>query len=830
LFLRLIGLWIMVACWWGIYLRDDFQPYTAMINRHLTWMLPLAILLIAGSLLKKNKNNPQKHGIIPLLYGTILILLTAGIALILASIFVSLTAGYPTLLSSFLAHQVSYVLRLAGFNNTVANGAILLEQKKVLLDLIKSGVYQTVAFFLVFSALACIISMSWKKRLRLLFVGVVWHYIYLICYIAYMVILVPNEMSSGMGAFNFFLWKKMWLRFLPLLFLWAGLLWDFRHAVLLPKSWSFINLSNLGALFLSGKKQPVLWGLVFLFGISLGLSGWFWGFGKKTETTILIDEIHSKWEPTLGEFNQNEFGLRAENNYHMFLDYISRFHKTYVVTDDKVKSSISRVTTLHANKLSRKLFEAMPGKTILILKCFTKEPSTEEVKAVVSFVRNGGCVLFIGDHTDVFFMDTYLNKISTKFGLEFLPNAVYVATGGWPVTDKRNMRYHPITHHLDKFVWATSDALRLSGPAFPVVFSPLASYTDQANYFNTYFFGDTMIRPENSMGLHPIVAAARYGKGKVVAFTDSTCFNNELFFTVDKWGFLTGVFNWFSFSDAFNLFLVLAVILCVIIFIFLLHLSKRGFVSAIFLYSLLLWGLVGLLTGWLTAISLNNLVYQKEQPRVELPKQVLLDAAHKPASFLTMGNMSDYLGEKSSERFIYHLGRTKYYPQINYRHQLTEEKLQALSCLIIATPDGNFTAREKKDITSFVEKGGGLLLLEEARFKTTINQIAGQFGLHFRKDPHTLPIENTFLVNPTYVEGGEPLLIYQNIPVISYTRYGKGLVMAFGDAGSFTNKGKGMYTEKIVWMLGEMIEALGEGNEQALRSIDWQLLVAAQGY
>jgi len=27
-----------------------------------------------------------------------------------------------------------------------------------------------------------------------------------------------------------------------------------------------------------------------------------------------------------------------------------------------------------------------------------------------------------------------------------------------------------------------------------------------------------------------------------------------------------------------------------------------------------------------------------------------------------------------------------------------------------------------------------------------------------------------------------------------------------------------------------MIEALGEGNEQALRSIDWRLLVAAQGY
>ncbi|MEK7275525.1 MAG: hypothetical protein AAB110_09730, partial [Candidatus Desantisbacteria bacterium] len=387
------------------------------------------------------------------------------------------------------------------------------------------------------------------------------------------------------------------------------------------------------------------------------------------ETVILIDEIHSRWESTLREFNRQEFGMMAENNYHKFLEYISHFHKTYVVTDDNQNSSVKGVTTLHEKVLSKRLFDSFKGKrVILILKCFTKYPSEKEVNATVQFVKNGGNILFIGDHTDVFFMDTYVNKISKRFGIEFMTNAVYVPTGGWPVTDKRNMRYHPVTQYIDRFVWATSDVLRLSGNAFPLILSPLASYTDQANYFNNYFFGDTMFKPENSMGVHAIMAAAEYGKGKVAAWSDSTCFNNELMFTVDRRGLLSGIFSWFSHSKYINPFPVVAIVVLIILIWYLLQFRIN------LSWLMLLWLMVGVLSGWLTAIGLNNILYPLQRPLTQLPNRVLFDESHQPANPLTMGNMDQMLGEDSYERFFYHLGRCKYYPEINYRYLLTKTK------------------------------------------------------------------------------------------------------------------------------------------------------------
>ncbi|MBU0701434.1 hypothetical protein KKE26_09115, partial [bacterium] len=113
--------------------------------------------------------------------------------------------------------------------------------------------------------------------------------------------------------------------------------------------------------------------------------------------------------------------------------------------------------------------------------------------------------------------------------------------------------------------------------------------------------------------------------------------------------------------------------------------------------------------------------------------------------------------------------------------------------------------------------------------KTTINEMAAQFGLHFRRDPHTLPgLDKTFLINPTLVEGGKSLLAYQGIPIVSYVRHGKGLVLAIGDSGMFSNKGSGLYAEGVVWMMNDMIEALGEGDERALVGLDWQMLVRGE--
>ncbi|MBI4777921.1 hypothetical protein HY792_03245 [Candidatus Desantisbacteria bacterium] len=914
LILRLIGSWLMVVCWWGLYLQDNFQPYQAGVNRSLMWIFPIAIVLLVISSWQRRKDRGQGSGVRDQGSGirdqgsetvqglsesqvsipesrlpisdprpptpdprsltpdprppiTILIL-TISLALLLASTCISLTVGYPTFCSSFLCPQVSFVLNLFGFNSGASGGMVLLDGKRVLLDSVKIGLWQILAFALVFSGMVVLARIPWHKRLRLIITGIVCHYLYLIAYAAWMVIFIPKELLPGMELFDAFWGMKMWLGFLPILPLWFWLLeCGMRNAEcgiqaagcipctkaspysvvrsLQPSAFSLLPLLLSFSLTMNKTtgKNACATLLLLLLAFSLTMSCFFFGFshkeGKGEETVIVIDEIHSRWESTLREFNRQEFGMMAENNYHMFLEYISHFHKTYVVTDDKKNSSVKGVITLHEKALSKRLFDSFQGKNvILILKCFTRYPTDEEVNTTVQFVKSGGNILFIGDHTDVFFMDTYVNKVSKRFGIEFVPNAVYVATGGWPVTDRRNMRYHPVTQYMDRFVWATSDILRLSKNAFPLILSPLASYTDQANYYNNYFFGDTMFRPENSMGIHAIMAATEYGKGKVVAWSDSTCFNNEIMFTVDRRGLLSGIFGWFTHSGYINPFPVVAVVVFIILVWYLCRWRVNLSAFRERTLQILLWLIMGITVGWLTATQLNNILYPPQKPQTPLPGRVLFDESHQPANPLTMGNMDQMLGEDSYERFFYHLGRCKYYPEINYSCRLTRERLRntsdrgttsaggATSCLIITTPRSSFFRDEKEDIAAFVKNGGGLLLIEGAGFDaTSVNQVANTFGLHFRREPHTLSLDNTFLVNPTLVEGGKTLLAHQDIPIISYVRHGKGLVLAIGDSGMFSNKGSGLYSEGVVWMMNDMIEALGERDEKALIKLDWQMLV-----
>ncbi|MBU1752928.1 hypothetical protein KKG56_03590, partial [bacterium] len=797
LLLRIVAAWLMVVCWWGLHLLDSFQPYKAGIAQSLMWLFPLAIiLLVISSWQRRNIKGQvarvgqgliesQTFSIFHFPFSISLIFL----ALLLASACITLSAGYPTFCSSFLCPQVSFVVNLFGFNSGAAEGTVLLDGKSVLLDAVKVGLWQILAFTLVFSGLVLLARIPWHKRLRLIIIGIVCHYLYLIAYAVWMVVFIPKEMLPGMGLFDSFWGMKMWMGFLPVLPLWFWLMYrvgrtmpanvepsslrkggdDTPPAVGAgPRACPLSEIPAFAGMTTSAVHHACFLSLILLLAFSISMSCFFFGFsregGKEQETVILIDEIHSRWESTLREFNRQEFGMMAENNYHMFLEYISHFHKTFVVTDDSQNSSVKGVITLHEKALSKKLFDSFQGKrVILILKCFTKYPTDEEMNITVDFVKRGGNILFIGDHTDVFFMDTYINKISKRFGIEFVPNAVYVPTGGWPVTDRRNMRYHPVTQHMDRFVWATSDVLRLSGKAakgaaqFPLILSPLASYTDKANYFNDYFFGDTMFKPDNSMGIHAIMAAAEYGKGKVVAWSDSTCFNNEIMFTVDRRGLLHGVFNWFSHSGYINPFPTVVVVILIILVWYLL----RFRISLNWLLSL--WLILGIMAGLMTAIGLNNILYPSQKPQIPLPDRVLFDESHQPANPLTMGNMDQMLGENSYERFFYHLGRCKYYPEINYSHRLTKESLTndpdmgTTTCLIIVTPRSGFSIKETRDVAAFVKNGAGLLLIEGAGFdKTTINEMAAQFGLHFRRDPHTLPgLDKTFLINPTLVEGGK---------------------------------------------------------------------------
>lgn len=66
---------------------------------------------------------------------------------------------------------------------------------------------------------------------------------------------------------------------------------------------------------------------------------------------------------------------------------------------------------------------------VLVFKTPTEPFTDEEVSTIERFVDQGGGLFLIGDHTNLFGMSTYLNKVAAPFRLAFRSDDVVLAPG-----------------------------------------------------------------------------------------------------------------------------------------------------------------------------------------------------------------------------------------------------------------------------------------------------------------------------------------------------------------------------------------------------------------
>ena len=161
-----------------------------------------------------------------------------------------------------------------------------------------------------------------------------------------------------------------------------------------------------------GWRQVVVGMLVFIcVGAAVGAVGYH-DPGRLKEGRVLIDEWHSDWEDTVRPLDTEWFGLLSTYNYYSWAEWINA---TY-----RVERNLDQV-----------LSEAVLAEVdVLILKCPTSSYSVGEIGAITQFVERGGGLWLIGDHTDVFGMNTFLNQLAGVFGIRFRTDATYALGSG----------------------------------------------------------------------------------------------------------------------------------------------------------------------------------------------------------------------------------------------------------------------------------------------------------------------------------------------------------------------------------------------------------------
>ena len=93
---------------------------------------------------------------------------------------------------------------------------------------------------------------------------------------------------------------------------------------------------------------------------------------------------------------------------------------------------------------------------MLVIKTPTARYAPDEVRAIVQFVQAGGSLLLIGDHTNVFNMNTYLNDIARQFGFTFRNDLLFRVGTPYKQPYAPPVVAHPIVQHVPPMDFAVS--------------------------------------------------------------------------------------------------------------------------------------------------------------------------------------------------------------------------------------------------------------------------------------------------------------------------------------------------------------------------------------
>ena len=230
--------------------------------------------------------------------------------------------------------------------------------------------------------------------------------------------------------------------------------------------------------------------------------------GSRAGGRILVDDAHSDWEWTSIPFDRVTYGRQSTYSYRCLVDYLAHHYDVTSNRDDELTDALLETAD------------------VLILKTPTRAYLESERDAVVRFVERGGGLLLVSDHTNLFGMTTYINPIGEPFGLVFDTDDTFVAASGQAshVTPPR-LGAHPAVAHMPPLEFETSCSLKPRLGLQPII-AGRGLGSEQVDYGHINFFGNLAADPDERWGTLLQAAATTRGRGRVVAFTDSTVWSN----------------------------------------------------------------------------------------------------------------------------------------------------------------------------------------------------------------------------------------------------------------------------------------------------------------
>ena len=502
--------------------------------------------------------------------------------------------------------------------------------------------------------------------------------------------------------------------------------------------------------------------------------------GRRLGGRVKVVERHSTWEPTTRPYDTTWYGEPSGYNYAAIYDYLGQYYE------------MSRL--LESDKIDD---QTLAQCDVLIIKTPTARYSENEVEAVLRFVNNGGGVLLVGDHTNIYRMGTIINDITRPMGFIFRDDIIF---SNEPSVYEQHFDLpwvaHPSLQYMVPMDFAGTCSI---DPGFSHGRSTITNtglWSMGPEYHHENYFPIAQYCPDMRYGAFIQAWAAWYGQGRALAFTDSTIFSNFATFQPGKAELMLGMIEWLNHGNPLFdprpwLFLLGLASLCGSILI-----AMRGSVAWLVL-------LAGAICGWAFAAEGVAALHRWDMPLPEkINKPMTRVVIDRSASDVPLSKgaytQGDGIGYGMSEQLI---GRLGYYT-------IRQEGEGAFSgdALVVFCPNRPVEASYREQLERYVAEGGRLLVFDSPEnVNSTANSLLWPFGLSVQRKQTwkgSLTMVDRWpgidVLQAYEVSGGKPVARISERQVAAIAQHGKGTVMAVGFGSLLNDKNMG---DAAMWMV-----------------------------
>lgn len=402
--------------------------------------------------------------------------------------------------------------------------------------------------------------------------------------------------------------------------------------------------------------------------------------------------------------------------------------------------------------------------------------------AIEGFVQNGGSVLALGDHTDVYGLQRGFNSWLADYGIEFEFDSAMHSRGSWGECVTA-LAAQPAFTAQPRFRadHAIGASLTLSGTARPLLVGA-HSFSDGGEPENIggAFLGNYSLDPGEAVGDLVLIAEAVHGRGRLVAYGDTSAFQNSGLGR-SYGSHVLPVMTWLGRPAHWSERPICRWIACLAV------LALAGSIVAA--------GSAGASTGMCALALATASIEHWHHSSAVLPKAqgaVFIDTSHAP-------EIGHY---EASVNSIY--GLFNAVNRVDLRSlQLDEfgcDQLDRARALISIAPTLGYTPAEVECIEGFVQRGGTLILAVDASHARAIASLLDRFGIAVPNRPLGPQPAHRILERddsvPRFqsawpVEAGpssEALASVADCDIVARRQHGEGHVVVIGDSRFFSSQ------------------------------------------